>query len=452
MKIMRKLIILFIFIFYCISPAFAYELVLPKEKKTHVNTNYAFFVGKAKRHEHITINDEGIYVAPNGAFAHTVKLKNGENRIFLRTDYNTHVYKVYKTPKQDVQKPMLEEFPPYRVMVKKDNTPLRSTSVDYGMNRISHLFEGTNLVINGQKGNFYRVKLSKKEEGWISKDAVEEVEDSYFLPEYRTMTSETFKNGSVHTIEFTEKLPYTIEETDKEILFKVYNPFLTEDSVYTVNIRKPERYYYKTTSSNGVYVFKVNEFPYCDNNTLEGLTITVDAGHGGSELGAIGCLGDKEKDINLLIANELRDILQQMGACVVMTRECDGFISLDDRVKVAKDNCSDIFVSIHLNSIPDMKFDVHKNRGTSVYYYNPNSKNLAKYVEESVTAALSTRKDGVRTASFAVIRPTDYIGILVENAYMTNPMDTMIYKSEDFPRRAARGIAEGILNYVNSDK
>ena len=141
-----------------------------------------------------------------------------------------------------------------------------------------------------------------------------------------------------------------------------------------------------------------------------------------------------------------------MGACVVMTRECDGFISLDDRVKMAKDNCSDIFVSIHLNSIPDIKFDVHKNRGTSVYYYNPNSKNLAKYVEESVTSAICTKKEGIKTASFAVIRPTDYLGILVENAYMTNPMDTMIYKSENFPRNTARGIAEGILNYVNSDK
>lgn len=451
-KIMHKILIFFLSLFCFINGAFAYDLVLPKEKKTYVSTNYAFFVGKAKKHEHITINDESVYVAPNGAFAHTIKLKNGENRIFFRTNYNTHVYKVYKMPKPDPTKPVLEEFSPYRVIVNKDNTPLRNTPIDYGMNRISHLFEGTNLIVNGQKGDFYRVKLSKKEEGWISKSSVTKSDEGSFDPKYRTMKSETFKNCSVHTLEFSEKLPYTIEETGNEILFKVYNPFLKEDSVYTVNIRKPEKYYYKTISSNGVYVFKVNELPYCDNNTLEGLTITVDAGHGGSEYGAVGCLGDNEKDINLSIANELKDILRQMGACVVMTRECDGFISLDDRVKMAKDNCSDIFVSIHLNSIPDIKFDVHKNRGTSVYYYNPNSKNLAKYVEESVTSAICTKKEGIKTASFAVIRPTDYLGILVENAYMTNPMDTMIYKSENFPRNTARGIAEGILNYVNSDK
>ena len=43
-----------------------------------------------------------------------------------------------------------------------------------------------------------------------------------------------------------------------------------------------------------------------------------------------------------------------------MTRECDANVSLDDRVKLAHDNCANIFVSIHLNSIPDIKMDVHK--------------------------------------------------------------------------------------------
>ena len=317
---------------------------------------------------------------------------------------------------------------------------------------MSHLFKDTNLIIDGSNGDFFRVRLLKNKEGWVDKNSVEQLKSEIIEPKFTSMKSETFKNGSIHTIEFTEKLPYTIEETDKEIFFKIYNPFINENSVYTVNIKKPKKYYYKTLSSNGVYVFKVSALPICNENTLEGLTITIDAGHGGSESGAIGCLGDKEKNINLEIANELRNILQVMGANVVMTRECDGYISLEDRVKIAKDNCSDIFVSIHLNSIPDIKMDIHKNRGTSVYYYNPNSKELAKMVENSVTNSIKTRNDGIRTASFAVIRPTDYLGILVENAYMTNPLDSVIYKSETFPRNAARGIADGILDYVNSNK
>ena len=196
-------------------------------------------------------------------------------------------------------------------------------------------------------------------------------------------------------------------------------------------------------------MFKVSHFPESEKKTLEGLTIVVDAGHGGSEKGAIGCLGDEEKNINLKIANELKEILCLMGADVVMTRECDGNISLDDRIKIAREKCANIFVSIHLNSIPDIKFDVHKNKGTSVYYYNQNSKDLAKLVEKSVVDKLETRNDGVKTASFAVIRPTEYVGILVEVAYMTNPIDSVLYTKESFPRETAKAIADGVLEYVN---
>lgn len=446
---MRATFILFLMFFIGVNSAFAYELVLPKEKKSIVNTNHAFFVGKAANSETITINDEKVYVASNGAFAHTVKLKDGENRIVLKSNYNTQIFKIYKNKSEQNVKSEVIDFEPTLYQVKKDNTPLRSTPVDYGMNRISHLFEGTYLLINGQKGRFYRVALAKNKEAWIDKESVVSSND-VVIPKFITMNSETFKNASKHVIEFTEKLPYTIEENNDEIIFKVYNSLVSGDSVYTVNIMKPKKYTYETALCNGVYVFKVSAVPEPEEATLDGLTIVVDPGHGGSEKGALGCLGDKEKEINLKIANELKNLLCLMGANVVMTRECDANISLDDRIKVARENDSNIFVSIHLNSIPDIKFDVHKNKGTSVYYYNQNSKELAKSVQETLIGKIGTRNDGVRTASFAVIRPTEYVGILVEVAYMTNPIDSVMYTQEDFPREAAKGIADGILNYVNT--
>lgn len=447
---MRAILILFFILFLGSNSAFAYELVLPKEKKSMVNTNYAFFVGKANKLEEISINDEKIYVAPNGAFAHTVKLKDGENRVVMKSNFNTQVYRFYKNPVGKNVEPELVELVTKQYQVKKDNTPLRSTPVDFGMNRLSHLFKGTNLIIDGKKGDFYRVFLSKNKTAWIKKDDVV-IAPNEVSSKFITMNSETFKNASKHTIEFSEKLPYTIEVVDKEIIFKVYNPFASNDSVYTMNIRKPEKYSYETFSNKGTYLFKVSELPNVEQQSLDGLTIVVDAGHGGAEKGAIGCLGDFEKDVNLKVAAELKELLCLMGATVVMTRECDGNVSLDDRVKIARENEANIFVSIHLNSIPDIKFDVHKNRGTSVYYYNENSKNLAKIIEKSVADKLGTRKDGVKTASFAVIRPTEYISVLVELAYMTNPIDSVIYTKEEFPREAAKAIADGIINYVNAE-
>ena len=451
MKSMRKFLILFFTFLIGAGQSFAFDVVLPKEKKLIMNTKYAFFVGHARIGESVTVNGEHVPLASNGAFAFTMKLKEGENRIVLKSNYhNTRFYKIYKSPAAEVIKPKLEEFDKKYVSVLKDNTPMRDTPVDYGMNRISHLFGGTTLIVDGEKNGFYRVFLSKNKTGWIAKSAVTDIEPSQEAPKFITMSSETFKNASVNTIEFTGRLPYTIDETNNEIIFKVYNPQFADNSIYTVNIRKPKKYTYKVTLTNGVYVVKVNALPVPDNENLEDINIVVDPGHGGSEKGAIGCLGDEEKEINLNIASELKDILTQMGANVIMTRECDGEISLDDRVKMAKDNNANIFVSVHLNSIPDIEFNSHKNRGTSVYYYNENSKEFAKIVENYVTEAAGTRKGGAKAASFAVIRPTEYVGILVECAYMTNPYDSVLYKSDSFARNVARGIADGILNYVNN--
>ncbi len=443
MLTMKKGLLFLLLFLFGATQSFGYELILPREKSSISNSNYAFFVGKANNSESITINGYPIYVAPNGAFAHSVKLKVGENRVLVRSNYNTQIYKFYKNaPTKAVEIP-ITEFDVQPVAVKRDNVPLRSTPVDGGLNRIAHLFKDTTLLINGSKGEFYRVFLSKNQTAWIAKKDVDSV-DCSSTASFINMDSKKFKNATIQTISFSKNLPYTIEEKDKEILFKVYNPELSENSVYTVNIPKPEKYYYNIDLKDGVYTFKVSALP----DTLEDITVVVDAGHGGSEKGAIGCLGQEEKDINLKIALELAEKLKQLGANVVMTRECDGFVSLNDRVDIAKNNDANIFVSIHLNSIGDIPMNIHKNKGTSVYYFNPNSKKLAETVEKSVTKSAGTKKDGVKTASFAVIRPYNYVGILVETAYMTNPCDSVLYNSENFASNVAQGIAEGILEFI----
>ena len=443
---MKRGLILAILCMICSTQVFAYELILPREKKSIVNRNYAFFVGKAQNSEAIVINDVSIYTAPNGAFAHSVKLKDGENRVVVRSNFNTQIYRFYKNKPVPKQEEQICDFDIKQAVVNNDNTPLRSTPVDAGMNRVSHLFKGTTVLINGSKNGFYRVFLSKDTTAWIAqKDVSVNCDINPEPAEFINMNSEKFKNASIQAIAFSKNLPYTIEEREKEIVFKVYNPELSDTSVYTLNIPKPEKYTYHVTLKNGLYTFKVSTLPA----SIEDCTIIVDAGHGGTELGAIGCLGDEEKDINLRIALELQERLKLMGANVIMTRECDGNISLDDRVKMAKKNNANIFVSIHLNSIGDIPMNIRKHRGTSVYYYNPASKALAESVLKSVNKTVSTRNDGVRTASFAVIRPSDYAGILVETAYMTNPMDSVLYRSENFAYDTAKGIADGILQFVS---
>ena len=425
------------------SQAFGFELVLPKDKKTYTNNDYAFFVGKAKSSESLSINDQGIYIAPNGAFAHSVKLKEGENRIVLRTAFGVQIYKVYKSTPQEQPIPT-EDFEPIKAYVNHDNTPLRSSPVDGGMNRISHLFGGTHIVVNGTKGSFYRVVLSKNMTAWIDKKDITLTDEDFYPADFIDMDSERFKNAMIQTITFSKKLPYTIEDTEKEIIFRVYNPELSDESVYNLNIPKPEKYAYTISLEEGKYTFKVRKL----TENIKDAVVVIDPGHGGSEKGAVGCLGDEEKDINLKIAQEVETILRNKDINVILTRECDANVELSDRIKTAEENDTDIFVSIHLNSIGDIPMNIHKNRGTSVYYYNNNSKDFAEKLKDSVTSSAGTRDDGVKTGSFAVIRPTEYVAVLVETAYMTNPMDSVLYTNDKWIKKAAKGIAEGIIKYL----
>ena len=214
---------------------YAYDLVLPREKKSNVTSNYAFFVGKARNSETIVINDEKVYIAENGAFAHSVKLKEGENRIIVRSNYNTQIYKFYKTKSTGVVNNQLFELEPKKAVVKKDNVPLRSTPVDAGMNRISHLFKGTELIINATKNGFYRVFLEENKFAWIAQKDVDLAEDSSFVPaEFLCMEGKNFKNATLKSIGFTKKIPYIIEELDNEILFKVYISKRTCNRLYFV--------------------------------------------------------------------------------------------------------------------------------------------------------------------------------------------------------------------------
>ena len=444
---MRRGLILFFTLFFVVLQAKSFEIIMPAEKKNVTTNNYAFIYGKANPAESLSIDGKGVYVAPNGAFAHSVKLQEGENRVLIRTVYGLSLYKYFKsTPKS--QEISVEEFEPVKAYVNSDNIPLRSTPVDAGLNRIAHLFGGTHIVVNGSKGSFYRVHLSGSKDAWIAKKDVTLTDEDFYPGEFINMDSERYKNAMIQSIAFSKKLPYTIEDAEKEIIFRVYNPELSEESVYNLSIPKPKRYAYSVTLDEGKYIFKVRKLP----ENINDITVVLDAGHGGTEKGAVGCLGDEEKNINLKIAQKAAELLKKHDINVVMTRELDANVSLDDRVNTSIENNADIFVSIHLNSIGDVPMDIHKNRGTSVYYFNNNSKSLADIMLREVSHYAKTRDDGVHTASFQVIRPTDYAAVLVETAYMTNPMDSMLYTNDKWIDKAAKGISEGIIRYIKTNK
>lgn len=147
-------------------------------------------------------------------------------------------------------------------------------------------------------------------------------------------------------------------------------------------------------------------------------TICIDSGHGGSDSGAIGVNGLKEKDYNLLIGEKVINYLKNYDIKVVTTRELDEFISLEKRVDISNKNNCDLFISIHCNA--------HSNKtanGFETYSYTGNSE-LQKLIHKNILNRIPSLKDrGIKKASYYVLKYTKANAVLIECGFITNKSD-----------------------------
>lgn len=186
---------------------------------------------------------------------------------------------------------------------------------------------------------------------------------------------------------------------------------------------------------------------------LDGKIITLDAGHGGSDPGAIGSDGTKEKNITLAITKIVKEILEDKGAKVYMTRTTDVDVfgpnasdaeELQARVNVGEKYNSDMFVSLHINS------SVNKNVGGFSTYYYPKTDNdlrLAQNIQNKLAANFGVDDLGVRQANFYVIKRISMPAVLVEMCFISNEKELTLMKGQWFQKKTARLIAEGIEKY-----
>jgi len=217
--------------------------------------------------------------------------------------------------------------------------------------------------------------------------------------------------------------------------------------------------------------------------------IVVDAGHGGSDLGAKGYRGIQEKNVNLAIALRLKDILtSRYKYRVILTRGDDTFIPLPGRGKIANDNNADVFVSVHANAAP--RRAAH---GIETYYLGQGHSEEAKATaarengelvksvkddetQEILASMISTTKInkssrlagniqnqlyqsmrkkysgvknlGVKEGPFFVLHDTNMASVLVEVGFVTNLREESRLKQSSYLDRLASSIAKGIAKFV----
>ncbi|HHY28306.1 MAG TPA: N-acetylmuramoyl-L-alanine amidase [Desulfitobacterium dehalogenans] len=187
---------------------------------------------------------------------------------------------------------------------------------------------------------------------------------------------------------------------------------------------------------------------------LAGLTIVVDPGHGGKDVGAVGSSGSYEKNSTLPVGLYLADLLRQAGAKVVMTRTGDtspagtDYTELKDlqaRVKIANQIPADLYVSIHNDA-----FSNPEAGGVTTYISADNPKaeegrKLASAVQQELIKQVGLQDRKVKTANFYVIKNTTMPAILVELGFISNPVEEKLITDPEFQKKSALGIYRGVL-------
>ncbi|SEB62405.1 N-acetylmuramoyl-L-alanine amidase family protein [Paenibacillus sp. GP183] len=174
------------------------------------------------------------------------------------------------------------------------------------------------------------------------------------------------------------------------------------------------------------------------------IKVVIDAGHGAKDPGAISITGKQEKDFNLSMANKLNMLLSADKRIeVLMTRNDDTFVELDDRAKFANEHQVDLFLSIHGNKY------VPKISGVETYYSRTDSIALANLIHKNTVAATGFPDRGVRQADFRVIAKTTMPAVLVEVGYLSNQSDEASMFKDAFQNQVAASLASAIKEYLN---
>ena len=169
-------------------------------------------------------------------------------------------------------------------------------------------------------------------------------------------------------------------------------------------------------------------------------TVVVDAGHGGKDNGAYRRFGGAEKIATLDVAKRLSRKLRESDLKIVMTRNSDVFIPLEERVAIENAQKNAVFVSIHFNDSRRRGI-----RGFETYYHSASSLDLANRIQGKLLTIPRSANRGVHHANFRVLRLAKYPAVLVECGFLSNPREGGEARDSEYRDELADRIAGAIV-------
>jgi len=309
----------------------------------------------------------------------------------------------------------------------------------------------------------------------------------------------------------TVRLVLDFEEINKHTVFALYDPFRividtsggkrppATPQVAERTVRTEEAVLSLETGTDTAV--RVSETPIIPSSNLNGdrsLTrvlglkvgrIVIDPGHGGGDTGTIGPSGLKEKDLVLSLSKRLKILLEErLGTDVVLTRDTDKFVPLEQRTAIANQLGADLFISVHANSskirrvsgvetfflnltsnAEEREVASRENAGSqrnireledllkqiALGDYNEESNDLAQIVQQSLYSEVKAhhpilRNRGVKKAPFIVLINLNMPGILTEVGFISNPSEEKYFTGKQGQAQVAEALYKGIEKYFQS--
>jgi N-acetylmuramoyl-L-alanine amidase len=224
-----------------------------------------------------------------------------------------------------------------------------------------------------------------------------------------------------------------------------------EDDVFriVIELKHPQHWGYSLSydSAGDKLTIRIRRQPA--RLDIRSLRIAIDAGHGGTNIGANG--GDTsvlEKNYSLLIAKELQNTLKRAGVKkIFMTRVKDTTLSMPERLALLKEFGPDLLISVHLNSANSDTV-----RGVSTYYRYIGFRPLSVAILHQMLTLGLKEYGNVGNFNFSLSGPTDYPNALVEVAFLSNREDEKKILSPKFRKAVAQKIFLGIADWLKQCK
>ena len=462
-------------------------------KDTESYSGGVFVTGICDKTQPVYINGVYVETAQDGTFGHYLELTEGENVIQVVQGNNIITRTVTKKSYNGTGS----------VKIKHDNTqkakpgqvvqtinPLTSilSDPDDDSSIIDGIQQGVQLIVEEtvrtKRDDKYTYAYQLSNGGYILAENVEWVNDNdYTQSVLGNIYFKKLEDGNENLVLQVSGKPAVVSEfNDTGLSLKLLNTSASQEfypeakTEYTNTIESRFADKYAVYTDDGYTTIRIENsldqlwgynVEYCEGDIvkiylkkaphkvkgakpLTGVSIILDAGHGGNDPGALavgGIKGPDEKDVNLAMAQAVKNCLEKLGATVTLTRSDDTYLTLQQRRDITNTVKPDLFISLHHNSLV-YTVDASKAYGFESYYFTDQSKYVAEIMTDRIASSAERNNRGYYYGYYYVLRNSIAPCVLNEYGFINNPYEYANLHTNKDIYKAAIGTALAVLDII----